>query len=365
MIPKFSVKKPFTVFVAVAIVIIFGGVSLYRMTPELFPNINTPYVMVMTADPGASAEEAETEITRPLEQQLATLPNMKEITSLSYDNYSLVNLEFTDDVNMDSISVDIRDKLEQIRDQLPEGAGTPVVMKINIDMMPVVVAAVSQKNKSAEQVSSLTRDELLSTLEGTEGVASVSTMGMIDDGLKVVLSQDGIDALNARVERAINAQIDEGKDKVREGISSAKSGKNKISDGQDQVNDGQSNASTQLLDKKKELIKKKAALQVQKEEVEKQLERLPQLQALATGIEGLSDSDDPRVMAEVERQLKEMGFNSVEELNAAIKQLEQLDTSQIDAGNRGRACRHRDTGKQSQLLSWRNLFRPFLCRQRP
>ena len=76
MLTKFSVKKPFTIFVAVAIVLIFGGVALSRMTPELFPSLNMPYVLVMTADPGASAEEAEKEVTDPVEQQLATLPNI-------------------------------------------------------------------------------------------------------------------------------------------------------------------------------------------------------------------------------------------------------------------------------------------------
>ena len=193
MLSGFSVKKPFTIFVAVVIVLIFGGVSLYKMTPDLFPSIDTPYVIVMTTDPGASAEEAENEITIPLEKQLATLPNMKNLTSTSADNYSMVTLEFSDDVNMDSISVDIRDKIEQIRDQLPESAGTPVVMKINLDMMPVVVAAVSMKDKSTEEVSVLTRDELLTPLEGTEGVAAVSAMGMIDDGLQIVLDQEKID----------------------------------------------------------------------------------------------------------------------------------------------------------------------------
>ena len=110
MISKFSVRKPYTIFVAVIIVLIFGIISLTRMTPDLFPNINTPYVIVMTADPGASAEEAETEITEPVEQQLATLSNIKNVTSYSFDNYSMVALEFTDDVNMDAASVDIRDK---------------------------------------------------------------------------------------------------------------------------------------------------------------------------------------------------------------------------------------------------------------
>ena len=126
--PKFSVKKPFTVFVAAIIVAVFGFVAVYKMTPDLFPEIDTPYAMVMTTYPGATAEEAEKQITDPMEEQLATLNNIKNVTSYSYDNYSMVALEFTDDVNMDAASVDIRDKIDQIKGNLPESAGTPLVV---------------------------------------------------------------------------------------------------------------------------------------------------------------------------------------------------------------------------------------------
>ena len=181
MISKFSVSKPFTIFVAVVIVLIFGVVALTRMTPDLFPNMNAPVAIVLTADPGASAEEAEREITEPLEQQLATLPNVDKLSSVSADNYSYITLVFTDDVNMDSISVDIRDKVEQIKDTLPEGASNPIVMKINLNMIPVAVAAVSMKDKDAAEVSSFTRDKLLTPLEGTEGVASGQTTAMVQN----------------------------------------------------------------------------------------------------------------------------------------------------------------------------------------
>ena len=114
MLSKFSIKKPFTILVAVVIVIVFGVIALTKMTPDLFPKINTPYVIVMTTYPGASPEEAESEITKPMEQQLATLSNIKNVTSVSAANYSMIQLEFSDSVNMDSVSVDIRDKIDQI-----------------------------------------------------------------------------------------------------------------------------------------------------------------------------------------------------------------------------------------------------------
>ena len=132
MLTKYSVKRPFTVFVGVIIAIVFGGVALYSMTPDLMPSINAPYSVVMTSEPGASAEEVEQEVTEPLEQQLATLSKLNNISSVSADNVSVITLEFTDDVNMDSMSIDIRDKIDQIEGTLPETASTPVVIKMNM-----------------------------------------------------------------------------------------------------------------------------------------------------------------------------------------------------------------------------------------
>ena len=160
MLSKFSVKKPFTILVAVVIILVFGVISFIKMTPDLFPSINTPFVIVMTTYPGASPEEAEVEITEPMEQQLATLPNIKNVTSISGANYSIVSLEFTDDVNMDAISVDIRDKIDQIEGYLPEMAGTPLVMKINLDMVPVVTAAIGMEGKSVGEVSQFMKENL-------------------------------------------------------------------------------------------------------------------------------------------------------------------------------------------------------------
>ena len=83
MLPKFSVRKPYTVFVAVIIVIMFGVVSFTRMVPDLFPKIELPYVAVITTYPGASPQTVESEVTAPLEQQLSTLENLKSVTSTS------------------------------------------------------------------------------------------------------------------------------------------------------------------------------------------------------------------------------------------------------------------------------------------
>lgn len=116
---KFSVKKPLTVFVAVIAVLVLGAVAFTRMTPDLLPNMDFPYVIIMTAYPGATPEKVEMSITKPMEQAMATLENIEEVSSSSSENYSLVMLEFTEDVNMDTVTVDILQKISQL-----EGLGT-------------------------------------------------------------------------------------------------------------------------------------------------------------------------------------------------------------------------------------------------
>ena len=94
MIPKYSVKRPYTVLVAVVLVIVLGVVSLTRMTTDLLPAMNLPYVIVVTTDVGASPEEVEKDVTSPIEAAMATTSNINNVSSMSYDNYSMVILEY-------------------------------------------------------------------------------------------------------------------------------------------------------------------------------------------------------------------------------------------------------------------------------
>ena len=105
---KFSVKKPLTVFVAVIAILVLGVVSYMNMTPDLLPNMDFPYVVIVTTYPGASPEKVEAEVTKPMEQSMSTLDHIVEVTSTSSENYSMVLMEFEDSVNMDTIGVDIR-----------------------------------------------------------------------------------------------------------------------------------------------------------------------------------------------------------------------------------------------------------------
>ena len=304
MLSKFSVKKPFTVFIAVVIVIVFGVISYTKMTPDLFPNINTPYVIVMTTYPGASPEEAEAEITEPMEQQMATLSNIKNVTSVSAANYSVIQMEFSDEVNMDSISVDIREKIDQIEGNFPETAGTPVVMKINLDMMPVVTAAVGMEDKSSGEVSQFVKDNLQSPLEGVEGVASVSSMGMVNDDIQIVLSQDKIDKINEEVSAAINKQLGSAEGQINSGINAAKDGKKQIKDGKKALKEGQAQAAEQLAATKKKL-------QSSKKELEDLKSNGSQIKILYKSYEE-AKKDNPSLALELEKQIRALGFEPEE-----------------------------------------------------
>ena len=108
MVSKYSVKKPFTVLVAVILVLVLGYVSITKMTPDLLPEMSFPYIMLMTTYPGASPEEVESTVTKPLEQTMASLDDIKEISSTSAENYSIVLLTFEDSVNTDVAMMDIQ-----------------------------------------------------------------------------------------------------------------------------------------------------------------------------------------------------------------------------------------------------------------
>ena len=132
--PKFSVKKPLTVFVAVIAILVLGVVAYTKMTPDLLPNMDFPYVVVVTTYPGASPEKVEAEITKPMEQSMSTLDHIVEVTSTSSENYSMVMLEFEEDVNMDTIGVDIQQELTALSATWDAMVGAPYVLKINPSM---------------------------------------------------------------------------------------------------------------------------------------------------------------------------------------------------------------------------------------
>ncbi len=235
---KFSVKRPLTVFVVVLAVVVLGIVAYLRMTPDLLPNMDFPYVVIVTADPGASPEAVEEEITRPMEQSMATLDQIKEVTSTSQNSVSMVMLEFEDGVNMDTISVDIQQKISVLEGQWSDMVGTPYVLKINPSMIPVMVAAVSREGSDVYALSDLVTDELTGKLEGVSGVASVTVSGALTRQAHVILDQEKMEALSAKLADAVKAQLKKAEGKLYAAKQQVEDGEKALSDAKRAAADG-------------------------------------------------------------------------------------------------------------------------------
>lgn len=255
MLPKLSVKKPMTIFVAVIVVIVLGIVSVFKMTPDLLPNMDFPYAIILTTYPGQTPETVESVVTKPLEQSLSTIDGVKTITSTSSDNYSMLTLEFEDGTNMDTATVDMRGNLDTIKDAWPDGVGSPYLMKINPNMMPVAMVAVDYDGYDTVQISDYVNNELKNQLEGIDGVASVSTKGIVTQKENVIISQTKIDALNAKINDALNdkfgdaeKKISDAKKELQDNISKAEQGSDTIEQSINDLNSQQEEVAQQLAD---------------------------------------------------------------------------------------------------------------------
>lgn len=255
MLPKLSVKKPMTIFVAVIVVIVLGIVSVFKMTPDLLPNMDFPYAIILTTYPGQTPETVESVVTKPLEQSLSTIDGVKTITSTSSDNYSILTLEFEDGTNMDTATVDMRGNLDTIKDAWPDGVGSPYLMKINPNMMPVAMVAVDYDGYDTVQISDYVNNKLKNQLEGIDGVASVSTKGIVTQKENVIISQTKIDALNAKINDALNdkfgdaeKKISDAKKELQDNISKAEQGSDTIEQSINDLNSQQEEVAKQLAD---------------------------------------------------------------------------------------------------------------------
>ncbi len=207
MLSKYSVKKPFTVFVAVILILILGTISFMNLKTDLLPSLDLPYVVVMTAYPGASPEEVETVVTKPVEQILATTSNIKNVSSVSNENSSIVILEFNNGANMDSSIIEVNGNLDLIKSSWNETVGTPTVIKMNPDMMPVMVTSVDVEGMNASEVTKLVKDSVMPQLESVEGVASVTGTGLVEESIKVEISSDKIESLNKKILNNIDSEL--------------------------------------------------------------------------------------------------------------------------------------------------------------
>jgi len=235
MLSKLSVKRPYTVVVGVVLIIILGIVSFQNMTVDLLPSMNLPYAIVATTYAGASPEEVEEVVTKPVEQTMATVSNIKTVQSISSENASTVVLEFDQTANMDAVTIEMRESLDQIQGFWPDAVSNPIIMKLNPDMMPVLITAVSAKGQDAGSASQLIQDEVIPEIESVEGVASVGVSGSVEEMVEVTLHEEQITQLNADMKAEMEAKINEAKSALEEAKSQVESGKAALEIGQQQA----------------------------------------------------------------------------------------------------------------------------------
>ena len=269
MISKYSVKRPYTVLVAVVLVIVLGVVSLTRMTTDLLPAMNLPYVIVVTTDVGASPEEVEKDVTSPIEAAMATTSNINNVSSMSYDNYSMVVLEYEQSTNMDSAMIEIQQQLDQLTGQFPDSVGSPIIMQIDPDMMPVMIASADVDGMDQAEVSDYVDNELLPLLESIEGVASVTATGVLDTDLQVTMNQEKIDALNEQILSKIDAQFTDAQAELDKASSQIDSGKKKLSDGEKEMGSQLGAGENEIINNKIQLFNTEADLTTQLSDLQK------------------------------------------------------------------------------------------------
>lgn len=282
---KFSVKKPYTVLVGVIMVIVLGIVSFTKMSADLLPSINLPYVMIMTTYIGASPETVETVVTKPIESAMATVSNIENISSISSENYSMVMLEFAQGANMDSVSLEIRESLDQIESYWDDSVGNPIIMKLNPDMLPVMIAAVGVEGMTNAEVSAYAEEKVIPRLESIEGVASATATGLIDENVHVVIRQEKIDAINEQVFGSIDNELADAQKEIDDGYTEIADGEKEIADSLVEIAENEqdlADARQEIEDGKKEIADKKSELATGKEELENQKESLTRQMAEGT-----------------------------------------------------------------------------------
>ena len=203
---KFSVKKPFTVLVAVVMVVILGFVAVTKMQTNLLPDVSTPYLMVVTVYPGASPERVQSEVSDVLQNSL-TVPGVEKITATSAENYSLLLMQFTDDTDMNSALVKVSNKLDQAKSDLPSSCLTPSIVEYSLNMNAFMTVAVSREGSDVYELSDLVKDTLVPYVQRKGGVSSVSSSGLVEKLVQVQLNQDKIDEINAQLLGIIDTQL--------------------------------------------------------------------------------------------------------------------------------------------------------------
>ena len=332
MLSRFSVKRPYTVVVGVVLILILGYVSFTGMKTDLLPDMTLPYALVYTTYPGASPEEVETVVTRPVEQSMATISNIESISSVSAENLSMVVLEFSQSANMDAVTIEMRESLDQIEGYWDESIGSPIIMKMNPDMMPVMTAALEAGDMSQSELTDLVNNTILPELESIEGVASVSTSGTIEEQVQVTIREDKIKEANKKIRAALDEQFAEAESELQEAKAEAENGESQLQSGQDQLAGGMGDAQGQISSGTSQMLSGQIEIDNKLAQVAQGLaqldaseqELLAQEQQILAGEQALAQLPVQLAALEAQRAQVQQGIEMLEEAPGQLEVLDQV-----------------------------------------
>ena len=358
MFAKYSVRKPFTVLVCAIIVLMLGAVALRYMKTDLLPQFEVPYLAVITTDPGASPEQVETEVTDVLESALGSMSGVKELTSISAENYSMIFLEFADDTDMDGALVKASAAANSVSADLPETAGTPYYMEMSMDMIASMYLGVTSDEGDMAKLTQTVDDNVIPALERLDGVADVSASGSVIDSIDIKLNQHKIDNVNDGILGEVNDKFAEAQGKIDDAEAKLDRAERKLENAQKKLDaksskaklklenqmkkarktlakqqdkalsgfDDATNAVNQALVGKAVLTSQQATLQAQMQTLQPQIDALEQL--------GMGESEQAQQlkqqMAGLQQASDELA-KQIEQVDAGLAKTEKLTSSELAA----------------------------------
>ncbi len=308
----------------IIIMIVLGTVSIIRMQLDLLPEISLPYVLVITTYPGESPESVEETISKPLEQALGTVSGVKNIYSMSYENYGIVELEFNSGTDLDSVMVKIYTQIDTVRAGWPDGVGIPSIMELGTDMLANQYLAVSYEGMDIIELSRFAEEVVVPAFERQDGVASVSPSGLIEKTVQISLDQDKVDALNEKIYAYAEEQLDDALADIMENQDDLDDARQQIIDSQNNLNQSQIDLNTSLqdlTDSYADLIQSQYDLVDSIEEIddarreldEKEAELNSQRDSIYGQLAAASEALDKIAVLETEAQMATAQYNSLKD----------------------------------------------------
>ena len=203
-----AVKRPIMTSLCFLAVIVFGVFSAVKLPIDLMPDIETNTIMIFTYYNGASANDIENNVTRPLENTLNSVEHLKHITSNSRENVSVITMQFEYGYDIDDLTNDVRDKLDMVSNSLPNDANTPIIFKFSTDMIPIVMLSV-QATESQQALYKILDENVANPLARIDGVGTVSIAGAPEREINIYMNPEKMEAYKlsaAQVSAAIAAE---------------------------------------------------------------------------------------------------------------------------------------------------------------